>query len=66
MEALSQGRFGRPGKKSKITKRPDKKRVVAANQKVGPDVEAGIGMMFVETIAKNLKRLTNRPTIIRM
>ena len=66
MKAHSQGIYGRPGKKSKVTKRTDKKRIVAANQKVGPDVEASIGMMFVEVIAKNLKRLTNRPTIIRM
>lgn len=66
MKAHAQGRFGRPGKKSKITKRSDKKRVVAANQKVGPDVEKAIGMMFVEVIAKNLRKLTNRPTIIRM
>ena len=66
MEALSQGRFGRPGKKSKITKRPDKKRVVAANQKVGPETELSIVNMFAQTIAKNLTRLTNRPTIIRM
>ena len=66
MTAHAKGRFGRPSKKSKVTIRKDKARVVAKRQKVGPEVEKAIAFNFAENIAKNLKRLTNRPTIIRM
>ena len=66
MVALQKGRFGKPSKKSRITNRKDKARVVAKNQKVGPEVEDRIALLFARNIEKNLKRLTNRPTIIRM
>ena len=66
MHAHAKGRFGKPSKRSRITIRKDKKRVVAANQKVGPETEDAIVEAFVLNIAKNLRRLTNRPTIIRM
>ena len=39
---------------------------LAKNQKVGPEVEDRIALLFARNIEKNLKRLTNRPTIIRM
>ena len=64
MEAHAKGRFGRPSKKSKITIKPEKKRAVASPQKVGPDVEREIALMFAKNIKKNLIRLTNRPTVI--
>ena len=66
MVALQKGRFGKPSKKSRITNRKDKARVVAKNQKVGPEVEDRIALLFARNIEKNLQRLTNRPTIIRM
>ena len=66
MTAHAKGRFGRPSKQSKVTMRKDKARVVAKRQKVGPEVEKAIAFNFAENISKNLKRLTNRPTIIRM
>ena len=64
--AHSKGRFGKPSKNSRVTVRKDKARVVAAKQKVGPKTESAILNAFVQNITKNLKRLTNRPTIIRM
>lgn len=66
MTAHAQGRFGRPSGKGKVTVRPDKKRIVAAKQKVGPDVEKAILLMFETNIKKNLRKLTNRPTVITM
>ena len=66
MTALQKGRFGRPSKKSKVTVRPDKARVVAKRQKVGPLVEDRIALLFAKNIEKNLRKLTTRPTIIRM
>ena len=62
----SSGAFGKPSKKSRITNRKDKARVVAKKQQVGPEVEDRIALLFARNIEKNLKRLTNRPTIIRM
>lgn len=66
MKALNLGRFGRPSKRGKVTIRKDKARVVAKNQKVGPEVEERIAFNFAKNIEKNLRRLTTRPTIIRM
>jgi hypothetical protein len=66
LTALQKGRFGKPSKKSKVTIRKDKARVVAKNQKVGPEVEDRIALLFARNIENNLKKLTNRPTIIRM
>ena len=66
MNAHAKGRFGKPSNRSRVTIRKDKARVVAAKQKVGPEVEKAIAFNFKENIKKNLKRLTNRPTIIRM
>lgn len=66
MTAHAQGRFGRPSGSGKVTVRPDKKRIVAAKQKVGPDVEKEIVRMIATNIEKNLKKLTNRPTVIQM
>ena len=66
MIALQKGRFGKPSKKSKVTIRKNKARVVAKRQKVGPEVENRIALLFARNVEKNIKRLTNRPTIIRM
>jgi hypothetical protein len=66
MISLQKGRFGKPGRKSRVTMRKDKARVVARHQKVGPEVEERIALLFARNITKNLNRLTNRPTIIRM
>ena len=66
LTALQKGRFGKPSKKSKVTIRKDKARVVAKNQKVGPEVEDRIALLFARNIENNLKKLTNRPTLIRM
>ena len=66
MKAHAMGRFGRPSKKSKITQRPDKKRIVAKNGSVGPMVEDAIGKMFLGVFLQNLRRLTGRPIIINM
>lgn len=66
MKAHAMGRFGRPSKKSKITQRPDKKRVVAKNGVVGPMVEDAIGKMFLGVFLQNLRRLTGRPIVINM
>ena len=66
MQAHALGRFGKPSKKSKITQRPDKKRVVAKNGVVGPMVEDAIGKMFLGVFLQNLRRLTGRPIVINM
>ena len=66
MKAHAMGRFGRPSKKSKITRKPSKKRVVAKNGAVGPMVEEAIGKMFLGVFLQNLRRLTGRPIIINM
>tara|TARA_R100001015_G_C4632940_1_gene197202 strand:- start:3154 stop:3678 length:525 start_codon:yes stop_codon:yes gene_type:complete len=66
MNALRLGRFGKPSKRGKVTIRKDKSRVIAKNQKLGPEVEDAIAFNFAKNIEKNLRRLTNRPTIIRM
>ena len=66
MIANSKGRFGKPTKRSRVTIRKDKARVIAKRQKLGPKVEKAILFNFANNIKKNLKRLTNRPTIIRM
>tara|TARA_R100000329_G_scaffold134114_1_gene114064 strand:+ start:512 stop:1030 length:519 start_codon:yes stop_codon:yes gene_type:complete len=64
LKSLQLGRFGKKGRKVVIRK--DKKRVVAANQKVGPEVEERIALLFTKNINKNLARLTNRPTTINL
>ncbi len=66
MQAHAMGRFGRPSKKSKITRKPSKKRIVAKNGVVGPMVEKAIGKMFLGVVLQNLRRLTGRPIIINM
>ena len=66
MNALRLGRFGKPSKRGRVTIRKDKARVVAKNQKLGPEVEERIAFNFAKNIEKNLRRLTNRPTIIQM
>tara|TARA_R100001594_G_scaffold105884_1_gene140389 strand:- start:316 stop:840 length:525 start_codon:yes stop_codon:yes gene_type:complete len=66
MHALRRGSFGKASSRGPIRRRRDKARPVALYQKLGPETELEIVMMFAKTIKKNLKRLTNRPTIIRM
>jgi hypothetical protein len=66
MKAHALGRFGKPSKKSKITRRPAKKRIVAKNGVVGPMVEKAIGNMFLGVFLQNLRRLTGRPIVINM
>nr|BAR34994.1 hypothetical protein [uncultured Mediterranean phage uvMED] len=66
MQAHALGRFGRPSKKSKITRKPNKKRIVAKNGAVGPMVEKAIGNMFLGVFLQNLRRLTGRPIVINM
>ena len=66
MKAHAMGRFGRPSKKSKITRKPSKKRIVAKTGVVGPMVEDAIGKMFLGVFLQNLRRLTGRPIIINM
>lgn len=66
MQAHALGRFGKPSKKSKITRRPAKKRIVAKNGVVGPMVEKAIGNMFLGVFLQNLRRLTGRPIVINM
>ena len=66
MKAHAMGRFGRPSKKSKITRKPSKKRMVAKTGVVGPMVEDAIGKMFLGVFLQNLRRLTGRPIIINM
>lgn len=66
MNALRLGRFGKPSKRGRVTIRKDKARVVAKNQKLGTEVEERIAFNFAKNIEKNLRKLTNRPTIIRM
>lgn len=66
MQAHALGRFGKPSKKSKITRLPNKKRIVAKNGVVGPMVELAIGKMFLGVFLQNLRRLTGRPIIINM
>ena len=39
---------------------------VDTGKKVGPEVENRIALLFARNVEKNIKRLTNRPTIIRM
>ena len=48
----------------KIKRRPDKKRVVARPNKVGPMVESLIAAMFASIIARNITRILKRQTVI--
>jgi len=65
------GRFGKRRmpdakgrKRKKVVKRTDSRRVVAANQKVGPDVEKGIVNMFAEVIGKNIRKLDKHQVVV--
>jgi hypothetical protein len=49
---------------NKITRRPDKKRVVARPNKIGPMVESLIASMFASIIARNITRILKRQTVI--
>tara|TARA_Y100000592_G_C5471731_1_gene319864 strand:+ start:1508 stop:1801 length:294 start_codon:yes stop_codon:yes gene_type:complete len=56
------GRFTvSPGK---TISRPDKKRVVARPNKLGPMVESLIGAMFASVIARNITRILKRQTVV--
>jgi len=48
----------------KTISRPDKKRVVARPNKLGPMVESLIGAMFASVIARNITRILKRQTVI--
>jgi len=49
---------------NKITRRPDKKRVVARPNKIGPMVESLIASMFAVVISRNITRILKRQTVI--
>ena len=53
-----------PLKNGKIKRRPDKKRVVARPNKIGPMVESLIAAMFASMIARNITRILKRQTVI--
>jgi len=47
-----------------IKRRPDKKRVVARPNKIGPMVESLIASMFAVVISRNITRILKRQTVI--
>ena len=71
MIANNQGRFGKRRmadakgrKRKKVVKRGASKRVVAANQNVGPNVEKEIVNMFAEVIGRNIRELDKHQVVV--
>jgi len=59
MQWMADGVFGKKTIKSR-------RRIVASDDNLGSTVESALATLFVNQINKNLKKLTGRPTIIRM
>ena len=71
MIANNLGRFGKRRmadakgrKRKKVVKRDASKRVVAANQNVGPNVESEIVNMFAEVIGRNIRKLDKHQVVV--
>jgi len=57
------GKFGNSRKRRKMSKRPDKARVIVKNNKIGPDAEKAVVQMFFDVVTKNTRKLKKRHVV---
>ncbi len=57
------GKFGNSKNRKKMSRRPDKARVIVRSNKIGPQAEKEVVQMFFDVVTKNTKKLKKRHTV---